>query len=126
MHLRENRNSNNSVIVFDDVVASDLVSSGLFDTLHKFANLEGEKRMMQEVLIDAIECWQSVAAIGLIDENCVTSTRERLYREAHFWIFGDYNNTPFFSFTQICDGLGLNPDFIRRRLVEWRREAGGR
>jgi hypothetical protein len=76
--------------------------------------------MLQEILIDAIECWQSVSPIGVMDEEYVASLRERLYREANFWIFGDYSNPPFFSFTQVCECLGLNPDFIRRLLLELR------
>jgi hypothetical protein len=90
------------------------------------AHREGEKKLLQEILIDAIACWRSFAADGIMDEQYVTGSRERLYREANFWIFGDYNNAPFFSFTQICDCLGLDPNFIRRLLIAWRREHAGR
>lgn len=86
---------------------------------HAFSTFEGERQMLKEVLLDAIECWQSVSPLRAMDQRYVTS-RDRLYREAHRWIFGDYCNPPFFSFTQVCDSLGLNPDFVRRRLLEWR------
>jgi hypothetical protein len=96
------------------------------ELVYGLGGCEAERQMLREVLIDAIQCWQSVAPIAGLKENYVTSLRERLYREAHFWIFGDYDNTPFFSFTRVCDCLGLNPDFIRRRLLEWRQRAAGR
>ncbi|HJU11865.1 MAG TPA: hypothetical protein VJ728_13365 [Candidatus Binataceae bacterium] len=79
--------------------------------------------MLEQVLVDAIECWRAISLIDIGDEDCIASSRERLYREANFWIFGNYRNAPFFSFTQICDCLGLDPDFIRRRLLEWRRKS---
>jgi hypothetical protein len=87
-------------------------------------NFEAERRMLQEILIDAIECWRAISAIETRG-TCVTSSRERLYREANFWIFGEYNNAPFFSFAHTCDSLGLNPDYIRRRLLEWRHVSAG-
>jgi hypothetical protein len=93
--------------------------------IHRCSSFEAERRMLQEILLDAIECWQFVSAITLTGGNYVTSLRERLYWEADFWIFGEYDNAPFFSFTQTCDCLGLNPEFIRRQLLEWRRKAIG-
>jgi hypothetical protein len=85
-------------------------------------DLEAERRMLLEVLADAIECWQFASTSGVTDGTYITM-RERLYREADFWIFGEYDNSPFFSFTQVCHCLELDPDFIRRRLLEWRRKA---
>lgn len=93
----------------------------LVEKVHRFVTFEAERQMLKEMLLDAIECWQSVWVMGTPSYHCVTS-RERLFREAQLWIFGDYKNPPFFSFTQVCDCLGLNPDFIRRRLLEWRDE----
>jgi hypothetical protein len=116
-----------SVVEFEAACAPDRPTSEQFlDRLHGCTDFEAERRMLQEILADAIACWQSVSAIGVIDGNYVTSLRERLYREANFWIFGEYDNAPLFSFAQICDCLGLNPDFIRRRLLEWRRKSAGR
>ena len=73
--------------------------------------------MLRQILIDAIECWQSMATKEIADESYTASSRERLYREASLWIFGKYKNAPFFSFAQVCECLGLDPDFIRRRLL---------
>ena len=113
------------VTEFEDVCALDPFTRTQFlDRIHRCTNVEAERRMLRQILLDAIECWQSASASGVLAGNYVTSSRERLYREANFWIFGEYDNVPFFSFTQTCDCLGLNPDFIRRRLVEWRTARG--
>jgi hypothetical protein len=95
-----------------------------FDRSNLCADSEPERRLLREMLLDAIECWQSVSAGGLMSEDCVTGSRDRLYREAHIWIFGEYDNSPFFSFAQVCECLGLDPDFIRRGLSDWRRSLG--
>jgi hypothetical protein len=115
-------NSDNSTTKGEEMFALDLRAlPQLHHGLHGCTTFEAERRMLKEMLVDAIKCWQSVSAIGIVGGAGLTSLRERLYREASFWIFGDYDNTPFFSFTQICDCLGLNTDFVRRRLLEWRR-----
>jgi hypothetical protein len=127
MHLAEMWNGDNSITDFDKLFAPDLLTPGqFFDRSRKFTNFEGERRMLRQILVDAIECWQSVSTIGAMDRNSVPGLRERLYREADFWIFGEYDNGPFFSFAETCDCLGLNPDFIRRRLLERRRLSAGR
>jgi hypothetical protein len=81
-----------------------------------------ERRLLEGVLRDAIECWQACAAIPTA--AWAGQRRHRLHREADFWIFGEYENAPFFSFTKICDCLGLDPNFIRRRLLEWKHAMG--
>jgi hypothetical protein len=127
MPLAETWDGDCSVTEFEDVCALDAFTPAqFFDRIHRCTDFEAERRMLRQILLDAIECWQSVAAMGVVGGNYVTSLRERLYREANLWIFGEYDNAPFFSFTQTCDCLGLSPDFIRRRLLEWRRKSVGR
>jgi hypothetical protein len=92
----------------------------LFEANQERNLFEAERRLLQEVLADAIECWQARAAWTVIDGH-YAGGRQRLCRQAEFWIFGEYDNTPFFSFTKICDCLGLDADFIRRRLLEWKK-----
>jgi hypothetical protein len=99
-----------------------LTPQQFFGGLHrKCGNLEGERRMLEEMLLDAIDCWLSAAVAPSYGGSHFKSSRQRLHREADFWIFGKYNNSPFFSFSHTCDCLGLNADFVRRRLLEWRR-----
>ncbi len=85
-------------------------------------NVEAERQLLQEILMDAIECWQAALPFHSMGDEYATGLRERLHREANFWIFGEYRNAPFFSFTQVCECLGLDPEFVRRRLLEWKRK----
>jgi hypothetical protein len=121
MSDHETWGNDDQITISKHVISPGLTSDDhLLEQAHILVHFEGEREMLEQVLIDAIECWQSVSAKDVLGEQYVTSLRQRLYREADFWIFGDYNNAPFFSFIQICDCLRLNPDFIRRRLLEWR------
>jgi hypothetical protein len=84
---------------------------------------EPERKLLEAVLEDAIQCWQACAVIAPVWRVSGYSSmgkRQREYFEADRWFFGEYDNAPLFSFQQICDCLGLDPDFIRRRLLEWR------
>lgn len=99
-----------------------LTPEQFFDTLrNEFHDCEGERRMLLEMLMDAIECWQRTAAIGIRGGGYFISMREKLHREAEYWIFGNYINAPYFSFAGTCESLGLDPDFLRRGLLAWRR-----
>jgi hypothetical protein len=107
---------------FEELFVPDLLMpEQFFDRMRrKFAGFEGERKMLLEILVDAIECWQGVAVGGIVSDGYFEGVRQRLYREAEFWIFGNYGNPPHFSFTQACEWLGLDPDFIRRGLLEWK------
>ena len=50
-------------------------------------DFEAERRMLREILVDAIECWQAVSLRGFVNGDLVAGLRERLYREAivDFW-----------------------------------------
>jgi len=109
---------------FKDKLVADLFIPRLcVERPVRCVDFEAERRMLREILVDAIECWQAVSLRGFVNGDLVAGLRERLYREANVWIFGEYDNAPFFSFTQVCECLGLDPDFIRRRLLQWRRES---
>jgi hypothetical protein len=92
-------------------------------TRSDFSGCEPERKLLEAILQDAIECWQACAVIARVWRVSGYSSmgkRQREYFEADRWFFGEYDNAPLFSFQQICDCLGLDPDFIRRRLLEWR------
>ena len=72
---------------------------------------EPEKNLMQAVLEDAIKTYQKYYGSG--------GRREaRLFREAEEWIFS-YNVKWPFSFENICNVLGYNPDYLRLGLKRW-------
>jgi hypothetical protein len=76
------------------------------------AHIQSEITLMRAVLDDAINCYQ---------RQFVPSTRpeQRLAREAEEWLFSDDDRWPF-SFVNICRALGLEPEYLRRGLKQWR------
>ena len=65
---------------------------------------------MLAVLVDAVNIIHSCRGNG--------SVRKRgLYNEAHEWIFTRGSGKTF-SFENVCDGLGIEPEMLRRRLSE--------
>ncbi|MFQ5681676.1 MAG: hypothetical protein ACE5HC_00255 [Candidatus Binatia bacterium] len=84
--------------------------------------LEGEKRLMIAILKDAVECLEKHRVSN-------SSSCSDLYQNAIQWI-GDKSTDWLFSFTNICDFLGFDPDYMREFLLKREREliksAGGR
>lgn len=97
------------------VVQPDTVlPSQFFAHLKEKGFIEGEKRLMAAVLADAVDCYMK-HAFG-------HETRQReLFKEAETWLFeGGKSSHGFFSFLEICDVLGLDADYVRRGLGDWR------
>lgn len=72
----------------------------------------GERALMQAVLVDAMTCFQ---------KQFVNKSRsvQRLAGEAEVWLFSDEQYWPF-SFLNICEVLGLDPQYLRCDLIRWR------
>jgi hypothetical protein len=72
--------------------------------------LEGEKRLMIAILKDAVECLEkyrgSRSVAGKIQYDNAIEWVEDTGRE---WLF---------SFTNICDLLGFDPDYLREALLK--------
>jgi hypothetical protein len=68
--------------------------------------------LMHAVLDDAINCYQ---------KQFLPSTRheQRLASEAAEWLFSNDDRWPF-SFVNVCHALGLDPEYLRRGLKQWR------
>ena len=88
-----------------------------FDTFRRTIPIEPEKKLMLAVLADALTCFQKYL-----------SARKRkgknLFREAEEWIFGD-NDDHLFSFENICEVIGLDPQYVRRLLSRWKEMRPG-
>jgi len=69
------------------------------------------RRLMTAVLRDAIGCFQK----HLLDP---THRGQRLFRDAEQWIMAEDAVTPL-QFSDVCDLLGLEPDYVRCRLRAW-------
>lgn len=74
-----------------------------------------EKRLMFAVLEDAIRCFQGV--------TIETRIKRRAINEAENWLMSDVRDT--FSYRCVCEVLGIDPDFLRAGLKQWR-DRGGR
>jgi hypothetical protein len=96
----------------DGWTSLDPVDGGVIERLFKKDIREGEEALMLAVLENAIEYFQKYAV--------AQSQREkRLFREAEEWIL-EKNSDWFFSFENICETLGLYPDYIRQGLLRWK------
>ena len=78
--------------------------------------LQPECRLLWAVLENAIETYMKYAT--------ATSRRgQRLFREADEWI-GKDETTWLCSFVNICQVLGMDPDYVRGGLTRWRETQG--
>jgi hypothetical protein len=83
-----------------------------FENFRRKMQTEPEKRLLLAVLEDALACYQkhfsSRGGRGM-----------RLFRETEEWIFREESTRPF-SFTNICEVVGFDPQYIRQGLLKWR------
>ena len=76
---------------------------------------KGEVALMRAVLEDALNCFVKQF---LEDDQRV----RRDAKEAEAWFFSPDERWPF-SFVNICIVLGLNPQYVRKGLRQWRRQC---
>jgi len=72
--------------------------------------LEGEKRLMIAVLKDAVECLDKYRGARNSLGRCQ-------YQSAIEWV-QDTDTDWLFSFTNICDLLGFDPEYLREMLLK--------
>jgi hypothetical protein len=73
---------------------------------------EGERRLMLAILEDAVDCFQKYLG--------TKESRGRLLcSDAEEWFMSD-DRSWLFSFVNVCEILGLQPDFIRQGLQDWK------
>src|SRR5215831_18991185 len=80
--------------------------------------LSGEQRLMLALLADALNVYQKGALSRL-------TRLRRLYVDAERWIMADQAHGNAFSFITVCDALGINPDLLRRRIIDWKHAVFG-
>jgi hypothetical protein len=86
--------------------------SGVVDSIYKRSVREGEERLMLAVLENAIEDFQKYILAN-------DKRGKELFEEAEEWIL-ETNSPSFFSFENICEHLGLDPDYVRRGFMRWK------
>ena len=97
---------------------SDLFEPDILLPVQYFAALKrkrfscGEHRLLVAIMQDAIECFQKHL-------HARDSKRRQLYIEAEAWINAE-NDDGTFSFDNVCDLLGMSPEYLRQGLLSWR------
>lgn len=116
--------SNETGLNVEDKVASlfqpdTLLPAQYLEIFRRKAHSEPEKRLMLAILEDAVACFQKHIFAG-------DSKRKDLFHDAEEWILeedGDW----LFSFENICEIFGFNPQYVRRGLMRWKgMKLGGR
>jgi hypothetical protein len=95
--------------------AAVVLSERFFNSRVKLAAVCPETALMYAVLEDAFLCFHK----QLEPEQ---RSGERA-RQAEDWFFHD-NSHWLFSFLSICDALGLEPHYIRKKLKQWANHLG--
>ena len=101
--------------MYDDFLARILepdifLPSQFYGTGGLSRQLEGERRLMIAILKDAVECLDKY-------RDARNSAGRCHYENALEWV-QDKSTEWLFSFTNICDLLGFDPDYIRGVLLK--------
>jgi len=91
-----------------------LAESDYTRTLRRFQRFKPEEQLMLAVLEDAIFCFQKYLL-----------ARDRkgrwLFQETEAWVLEEESDW-FFSFNNICEALGIDPDYLRQGLCRWKEQ----
>jgi hypothetical protein len=93
-------------------LVSDTVISEQFFATFRSTHLEPEKALLLAILEDAVHCLEKYKAAK------DRAGRER-FRDAENWIM-EPGNEWIFSFDNVCELLGLDPQYVRQRLQKQR------
>ena len=89
-----------------------LLPAQYFETFRRKVHLEPEKRLMLAVLEDAVACFQKYILAR-------DGKGKALFRETEEWMM-ERNSDRLFSFENICEVLGFNPEYVRQGLLRWK------
>jgi len=89
-----------------------LLSAQYSETFRRKTPLDPEKRLMLAVLEDAIACFQKYIFAR-------DGRGKNLFHAAEKWIMEEGNDW-LFSFENICEVLGFNPEYVREGLIRWK------
>ena len=101
--------------MYDDFLARIIepdvfLPSQFYGTAGLSRQLDGEKRLMIAILKDAVECLDKY-------RGARSSSGRSHYQNALEWV-QDKSTDWLFSFTNICDFLGFDPDYLREVLLK--------
>ncbi len=89
-----------------------LLSEQYLETYRRKTHLEPEKRLMLAILEDAVSCFQKYVSAHKPKEKA-------LFQEVEEWLM-EKESDRFFSFENICESLGLDTNYLRKGLVQWK------
>lgn len=92
-----------------------ILTPGQYSDQFHTSPLLPEKRLMLAVLLDAVECFQKYALLR-------KARSHPIFNDAKTWIFED-DDERLFSFINICEAIGLNPQYLRNGLSHWKNGA---
>jgi hypothetical protein len=101
--------------MYDDFLARILepdvfLPSQFYGTGGLSRQLDGEKRLMIAILKDAVECLNKY-------RGARSNLGSSQYQNALQWV-EDEGTEWLFSFNNICDLLGFDPDYLRKVLIK--------
>jgi hypothetical protein len=96
---------------FDVSVPDALLPEQYFDRLAARTSDTPERRLLFAVLLDAV--------IQLQRRNTSGAA------EAERWIRSEAATSSPFSFRNVCEALGIEPGYLQRGLLSWRRSQAG-
>ena len=88
-----------------------LLPEQYLETFRRRFHLEPERKLMLAVLEDAIACFQKYVFAR-------DGKGKVLFQEAEEWI-KERNGDWLFSFANVCETLGFDPDYLRQGVVQW-------
>lgn len=91
------------------------VAEQFFDTLRRSEHLEPEKALLLAILQDAIDGFQKYSLAH-------DRLGKQRFHEAEQWIM-ESGDDWIFSFNNVCELLGLDPEYLRRGLQKWKDKA---
>ncbi|MGH7845280.1 MAG: hypothetical protein ACREQW_08935 [Candidatus Binatia bacterium] len=95
------------------VFQEDVLAAARYFATIRNNRLSPEEKLMLAVLQNALECFQTYV------EGRTVRARN-LFAEAEGWLMKDSAKDRFFSFENACETLRLNPDYVRKRLRDWK------
>ena len=98
----------------------DVLASNQFHAVIKGSSIpDPERRLMVAILEDAVSCLSK-------DPRRCPRQQRKSFEEAHSWINANDPEVWVFSFTNVCETLGIDPSYLRRGLNRWTVLSGNR
>ncbi|MSP40523.1 MAG: hypothetical protein EXR70_18690 [Deltaproteobacteria bacterium] len=89
-----------------------LLSEQYYSTLRKSHHDNPERRLMAAVLEDVVACLS-------VDVRRCSRRQRRDFNDARNWLNAPNDSDWVFSFSNICEALGIDPDYLRAGLNRW-------